>query len=146
MGTARPSVIENGSGSSAATILPPLLLHPPLTRLQITVPRSSRLYQPTVTDRYHSIAGIPFGTAMWPDVWGNVANSVCTPTIVRSVCNESTHPPSYSTIDAQCVCASAMSSANALADIQQRTRGNTECGPLGSSPRPARVSKQRKLI
>jgi len=91
------------------------------------------------------MADMAFGTAIHSDMWDDIANSACTRTAAGSTRNEPTHGLSCSTIDVQYVCASAMSSAAALADPQQRTQDDIEFTPLGSSPRLGVRSKSLSL-
>ncbi|PPJ53244.1 hypothetical protein CBER1_11887 [Cercospora berteroae] len=94
------------------------------------------------TDNYYSIADMAFSTARWRDLWGNVANNVCTHSAAGSAPNKPTYPPSCWTIDVPCVCASVMPSAAALAEPQQSTRDELEmCTPVRSSPSPKVLSK-----
>ena len=96
----------------------------------------------TRTDEYYSIADMAFDTAMWPDMWGDVADSVCARTAAGSARNEPIYPLSCPTVDVQSVCASATSSAAAQAKAQQCTWEHIEvCTPVGSPPSPKVLSK-----
>ena len=83
-----------------------------------------------------------FDTAMWPVMWGDVADSVCARTPAGSARNEPKHPPSCPTADVQSVYASAISSAAAQAKPQQCAWENIEvCTPVGSSRSPEGLSQ-----